>query len=218
MGTGVRRCGFRADPGDGHCRPALRLAGTSDAHRHPSRGDRIFRDADRRLVSRRTRRAACERYGVDDSRHRAGDRRRDCVEAGTARVEARRVVGRACEIHRRAAVDQRERRSAAGLFFGWIVRRIDFGADAGAQPEGDWAQFVVPLPRQRSGRHRVDRRQARRGHAAGRHLRKQNDHVRIVASLIRAADSSAMWSQTYDRQLQTCSRCRPRSPRPSPVR
>ena len=33
-------------------------------------------------------------------------------------------------------------------------------------------------------------------------VRKQNDHVRIVASLIRAADSSAMWSQTYDRQLQ----------------
>ena len=33
-------------------------------------------------------------------------------------------------------------------------------------------------------------------------VRKQNDSVRIVASLIRAADSSAMWSQTYDRELK----------------
>jgi TolB-like protein/tetratricopeptide (TPR) repeat protein len=33
-------------------------------------------------------------------------------------------------------------------------------------------------------------------------VRKQNDSVRIVASLIRASDSSAMWSQTYDRELK----------------
>jgi serine/threonine-protein kinase len=33
-------------------------------------------------------------------------------------------------------------------------------------------------------------------------VRKQNGNVRIVASLIRASDSSAMWSQTYDRELK----------------
>ncbi len=33
-------------------------------------------------------------------------------------------------------------------------------------------------------------------------VRKQGDQVRIVASLIRAADGSAMWSQTYDRELK----------------
>lgn len=31
-------------------------------------------------------------------------------------------------------------------------------------------------------------------------VRKQGDHVRIVASLVRAADGSAIWSQTYDRE------------------
>ena len=33
-------------------------------------------------------------------------------------------------------------------------------------------------------------------------VRKQGDQVRIVASLVRAADGSALWSQTYDRKLQ----------------
>ncbi|HXS04063.1 MAG TPA: tetratricopeptide repeat protein [Rhodanobacter sp.] len=33
-------------------------------------------------------------------------------------------------------------------------------------------------------------------------VRKQGDHVRIVASLIRASDGSQIWSQTYDRQLK----------------
>ncbi|HXS72765.1 MAG TPA: hypothetical protein VN725_01890 [Rhodanobacteraceae bacterium] len=33
-------------------------------------------------------------------------------------------------------------------------------------------------------------------------VRKQGDHVRIVASLIRALDGSQLWSQTYDRQLK----------------
>ena len=33
-------------------------------------------------------------------------------------------------------------------------------------------------------------------------VRKQGDHVRIVASLIHAADGAQVWSQTYDRQLE----------------
>jgi len=33
-------------------------------------------------------------------------------------------------------------------------------------------------------------------------VRKQGDQVRILASLIRAADGSAMWSQTYNRELK----------------
>ncbi len=33
-------------------------------------------------------------------------------------------------------------------------------------------------------------------------VRRQGDHVRIVASLIKAADGSQIWSQTYERQLK----------------
>jgi TolB-like protein/tetratricopeptide (TPR) repeat protein len=33
-------------------------------------------------------------------------------------------------------------------------------------------------------------------------VRKQGNHVRIVASLIRASDGSELWSQTYDRELK----------------
>ena len=70
--------------------------------------------------------------------------------------------GCAAAIGGRAAAAQRKRRSAAGLFFRRLVRRTDLLAGAGAQSEGDRPQFVVPFPRQGSGRHRRDRRETRR--------------------------------------------------------
>ena len=45
-------------------------------------------------------------------------------------------------------------------------------------------------------------------------VRKSGDTLRITAQLVRASDSSHLWSQTYDRQLDDVFRCRTRSPQP----
>ena len=43
-------------------------------------------------------------------------------------------------------------------------------------------------------------------------VRKSGNKVRITAQLIEARSDTHLWSQTYDRQLTTSSRCRTRSP------
>ena len=47
-------------------------------------------------------------------------------------------------------------------------------------------------------------------------VRKSGDRVRITAQLIRTADSSHLWSETYDRTLRTSSPSRTRSRARSP--
>ena len=64
----------------------------------------------------------------------------------------------------------------------------------------DRAHLVVLVQGQGRG-HRRDRAHAERSDVLEGSVRKSGDKMRITAQLIRAADSSHLWSQTYDRKL-----------------
>ncbi len=207
VGDRVFRGRIRAGPGARSRRPAFRMARLDRARVDRRRGDRLRDHARARVVPRRARSAARDRY--------RGAGRRDSVAIGGASVwrVARPVADAGPRTVEAAPVSPPDLRSIA------VLPLVNTSGDPGNEYFSDGLSeelisVLARIPdlkiigRTSSFRFKNTNDDSRTiGAMLGvanlleGSVRKQGERVRIAVDLIAAADGRQLWSETYDRDL-----------------